>query len=388
MNIIFCRYRNVCEPDYIDAFEMLGINVIELFVNELGVDTVQHKQMALEKVIMKTSPIFVFSVNFFPYMSIVCQSLNVKYVSVSVTCPVVEIYNTTIRNSCNRVFLFDRQQYKSIRDENPEYIFYLPLGAAVSRLKEAVSPRQDYLYDVSFVGSLYNEKDPFLKADFSDEKKHYYENILNEQITLTASGQAYVEECVGDADVEYIKKSADDFYPSDMSVSNIDRFVAISNYLSPHMTYLERVRILNLLGEASYRFETHLFTKSDTSALKGVVCHGGVATLSEMPKVFAGSRINLNITTRSIKTGIPQRVWDVLACGGFLLTNYQEELPEYFENKKHLVMYENIAQMQEIITYYLEHEDIREEIADTGQKLVEQKGKVLDRVVEIIKSIA
>ena len=45
-----------------------------------------------------------------------------------------------------------------------------------------------------------------------------------------------------------------------------------------------------------------------------------------MPYVFRNSRINLNITLRSIKSGIPLRCMDIYGAGGFLLSNYQTDL--------------------------------------------------------------
>ena len=38
--------------------------------------------------------------------------------------------------------------------------------------------------------------------------------------------------------------------------------------------------------------------------------------------MFANSKVNLNITLRNIKTGIPLRALDIMGAGGFLLTNY------------------------------------------------------------------
>ncbi|MBQ3797451.1 MAG: glycosyltransferase [Butyrivibrio sp.] len=388
MNIVYCRYRNVCEPDYIDAFKALGINVVECFINEMGVSSLDEKAQKLGEIFARSTPMFVFSINYFPYISIVCQGLGIKYVSISVTCPMVEIYNTTIRNSCNRVFLFDHEQYLSVRDENPEGIFYLPLGAGVSRMDTAVGELEEerYLYDVSFVGSLYNEKDPFLELKLSDADKERYENLIREQIELTASGQDFLEKKVTSEDVEKIKSGAKDFYPSDLSVRNIDDFVAVNNYLSPHMTYLERVKILNFLAEDG-GVKVDLFTKSDTSELKGVTCHGGVESLKGMPQVFYQSRINLNLSTRSIKTGIPQRVWDVLGSGGFLITNDQKELADFFEIGKHLVAYKSLDELKELVHYYLEHEEEREAIAAEGYELVKSQGTVFMRVLDMIKNI-
>jgi spore maturation protein CgeB len=231
------------------------------------------------------------------------------------------------------------------------------------------------------VGSLYNEKDPL-----GTRLEGRFEKLINDQIGMTVSGQDYLENQIRSEDVAKIKEMAQDFYPSDMCVRNIDEFVAINNYLSPHMAYIERVRLLNMLaGQDEYN--VHLFTNSDTSDLVGVKVHGPVETLVQMPQVFYHSRINLNISVRSIKTGIPQRVWDVLASKGFLLTNYQQELPEFFEIGKHLIAYESPDELKELVEYYLKHEEERKAIADTGYELVKQKGSVLGRVVEMIKRI-
>ena len=89
-----------------------------------------------------------------------------------------------------------------------------------------------------------------------------------------------------------------------------------------------------------------------------------------MPKVFYLSRINLNITSRSIESGIPLRIWDILAVGGFCLTNYQPELEDYFEIGKDLEVYHDLKELEEKIAYYLEHEDERLRIAVNGYKKV------------------
>ena len=388
MNIIFFRYKNVCEYDYIDAFAKLGIDVVELNINDIKAKSIEEKAEIIGDVIRKNTPIFVFSINYFPYISIVCNSLKIKYVSVSVTCPMVEIYNVTIRNECNRVFLFDYDQYLSVKDENPDGIFYLPLGTNVERLANATGKIEACCYDVSFVGSLYNEKDPFNELKIKQERKTYYENLMRTQIMNASSGQDYLEGTITEENVEEIKNAASDFYSTALSVKNIDTYVAVNNYLSPHMTYIERVRTLNSIAERFGRGCLHLFTNSNAVELEDIIVHGGVDTLNEMPKVFRQSKINLNLSTRSIKTGIPQRIWDVLGAGGFLITNYQDELSDYFEIGQHLEVYKNEYELLEKIDYYLRDNELRERIAMKGHELVKSNHTVLNRVIEIIKAIA
>ena len=93
-----------------------------------------------------------------------------------------------------------------------------------------------------------------------------------------------------------------------------DRAVAAQYYLCPKISSTERISIMRSLGS---RYPVCLYTGSDTTGLPVRNC-GRVKTHTQMPLVFANSKINLNITSRSIRTGLPLRIFDVLACGGFL----------------------------------------------------------------------
>jgi spore maturation protein CgeB len=91
--------------------------------------------------------------------------------------------------------------------------------------------------------------------------------------------------------------------------------------LSRKLAEVERITVLNNL--ANY-FDVHLYTGSNTENLINVNCHGFIDYHTDMYKVFNLSKINLNITLPSIETGIPQRIFDILGAGGFVMTNYQE----------------------------------------------------------------
>lgn len=109
--------------------------------------------------------------------------------------------------------------------------------------------------------------------------------------------------------------------------------------------------------------------------------------MTHMPLVFNNSRINLNMTIRNIRTGIPLRVWDILGAGGFLLTNFQVELPDYFENGKDIVYYEDINDSCRKARYYLAHEDERRQIALNGYNIVKQNHSYTQRIATILDMV-
>jgi spore maturation protein CgeB len=80
------------------------------------------------------------------------------------------------------------------------------------------------------------------------------------------------------------------------------------------------------------------------------------------------SKINLNICTDS---GASDRVYKVLAAGGFLLTDDWEgrELTG-LEDEKHLVIYKNLDDLKTKIKFYLKYNYERERIAKGGLNAV------------------
>ena len=106
-----------------------------------------------------------------------------------------------------------------------------------------------------------------------------------------------------------------------------------------------------------------------------------------MPKIFKCSKIHLNITLRSIKSGVPQRALDIMGCGGFLMANYQPELAEYFIPGEDLVLYDSVDDLIQKIDYYLSHEEERLQIAKNGYEKVKRYHTYDTRLTEILNTV-
>lgn len=391
MEIIIHRYGSICEPDLVDAFRSCGITVIEES-REIYQKSISHEERIseLSKLILTHQTAFVFSINFFPYISEICERLRVLYVCLSVDCPVLELFSSSIRNKCNRIFLFDYMQYQRFCPENPECIFYLPLAVNTDRWEKVLAgvTKEDeirYGSRISFVGSLYKEKSPLLRLSLDDYNRGIAEGIVESQVRVPE--YSFLEDAVSESLIEAIRCRDESYYQLKDGFERTDAFVAAHYYLGMHVSYLKRLRILSELGK---EFPVDLYTNSDVSELgsvSGIRCRGEVSTHREMPKVFYCSKINLNITMHSIQSGLPQRIWDVLGCGGFLLTDYQSEIPEYFTIGKELECYEDISELKEKAAYYLDHDDIRREIADNGFRKVKARHTYIHRVYSMLKTI-
>ena len=67
-----------------------------------------------------------------------------------------------------------------------------------------------------------------------------------------------------------------------------------------------------------------------------------------------------------------ERYGDCVACGGVLISNWQEELAEEFVSGEDLVMYDSLEDAAEKVEYYLNHDDERARIARNGHEKVKK----------------
>ena len=126
-----------------------------------------------------------------------------------------------------------------------------------------------------------------------------------------------------------------------------------------------------MLSALGSRFDVDLYSGSNAADL-AVHAKGRVKTHTEMPIVFHESKINLNMTAKSIRSGIPLRIWDVLGCGGFLISNYQAEIPDYLIPGEEIILYSSKEELIELTAYYLNHPKDRAEIAHNAYQKVKE----------------
>ena len=231
----------------------------------------------------------------------------------------------------------------------------------------------------SSYGFAYTEKCPYDRlTGASDYLSGYLNGIMDAQQKLY--GCYFLEDVLSSSVIEEFRSHLPGFYTPTEKAIRDDRMAMARLYLAPKISVSERRRTMTVLGE---RFPVDLYTASDTAGLP-VQNRGLAKTLTEMPLIFHNSKINLNITSKAIREGLPLRIFDILGCGGFLLTNYQTELPSCFTIGSDLECYGSEEELLEKTEYYLTHEKDREEIAHNGYETVKQYHNYPKRLLEML----
>lgn len=396
MHILMYRWKAYNYRDIEQTFLLLG-HTVDNIEQELGsYDVSPEFERVIEEKIRGTHYDMVFTVNYFPLISNVCERTGVKYVSWTCDNPLISMYHESVFHACNYIFTFDKTNYLEFRGMGVKHIWYLPLAVDTERMDALLgapekperrnatqdSEMRKYRGDVAFVGSLY-ERNSYdkIKNRLPEYLRGYFDAVMEAQLNI--SGANIVEPMLTTNILEQLQEYFQ-LEKSEGSFSDLG-LIFQTTVLGFKIAEIERRRALI---ELSKHYKVNVYSNSDVSDLLRIQYCGSVDYWSEMPKVFRMSKINLNFTIPNIKSGIPLRIWDVLGCGGFLLTNYQAEIPYYFKEGEDLVCFDGLEDLCEKVGYYLEHKEERKRIAWNGYRKVREKHSYIERIRTILDTVA
>lgn len=382
--LIYERKEAYTQTDLIFALKNAGIRISTFTYTFENKSHDDNFTLYFLKLLSENSYDAVFSINYYPLIAECCYKKNMKYISWSYDCPLnVRNIEETLSYPTNYVFLFDRIQALKYINKGFDHIYHLPLAVNTSRLDQMIplsSHYHKYGSDISFVGSLYESTYQRLIQPLPDYLKGYLDSMCDTQLLLY--GCFFLDDTITQGLINLINEFYDHANPQ-------KNFHIIKEELSYSMatqvTNYERIRLLKLLSTIP-DCTINLFSPhnlADTS----LTFKGPIDYMSEMPYVFKTSKINLNITLKCIQSGIPLRALDIMGCGGFLLSNYQAEMTEFFRPGIDFVSYGSMDEAKDLAKYYLSHEEERKTIAQNGYEIVKQHftyEKQLKQIFDIV----
>lgn len=372
--ILFYQWYSFMNPGIEKAFKQLEIQYDILYYQQTDWEEDAIFEEKIEKQIQDNVYDAVFSVNFAPVISKVCQHRGIRYISWVYDSP-MHIRNIEVmKNSCNEIYMFDWgqvQEYKKL-GVNMEHlplavdseIFNLPMNDEIIK---------KYSAQISLVGKMYTTDYPKYTSPLSTETKKLLNDMISSQRDVYNDcfiPELLTDELLQKINAEYAKAGLD-FYIEKRELEYM---------MLCETTSRERTVILSLLSK---HFDTHLYT-TEKPGIDNLKVHGPVDYYKQMPYIFKLSDINLNISLKSIRTGIPLRCVDVLGCGGFLLSNYQEELVQYLEVGKDCEVYGSFEEMYEKAAFYTKHEELRKQIARNGFMKAQEIFMFRNRIEQMI----
>lgn len=118
--------------------------------------------------------------------------------------------------------------------------------------------------------------------------------------------------------------------------------------------------------------------------------HPEVSYYNDLPRFYPASTINFNCTSKQMKGAVNQRLFDVPAAGGFVLTDLREQMSELFEPGQEVICYNDPQEVPDLVRHYLSHPKERTAIVQAARKRVLAEhtwAHRVERMVSIMKHI-
>lgn len=350
-------------------------------IEELGED--EEEERAIEDFLKKYKVDFVLSNFFTSVIARVTNRLGMKY---AVWCMDSPTYSTwiseTALDNCY-LFYFDYREYELKKQSGHPNTYHMPLAADVVWGENLVITDEElkkYGCKMSFVGNLYtvNLYDRALDRFSEDMQDAFTEIIENSAFIWDGQERLHIPPNM----VQAVRSTCPEIFGHPYRIS--DEYFLKTFLLGRKLTQVERTLLIELLAQ---QYDIHLYTGNMEQVPERVRRFPQIDAGDGALKVFYSSKINLNITMRSIASGVPARVFDVMSIGGFMLSNWQEEIPELFDEGKEIVTYKSPEELIDKADYYLQHEDERAKIAVNGYRKVKARHTYehrLDKIISIL----
>lgn len=342
----------------------------------------------------------VISFNYFPIISMICDTCKIPYYAWVYDCPHFTLYAKQITLPCNHIGVFDREMVRKLQEKGVQTVYHVPLSVDAECFMKVIQevsevgnvsgghrscadddrgeePLPKYACDISFVGSLYTDEHNYYDRLLGVEDKKVLDDFIGRQCFCYDKDMLGEALDSGELEVDLIRTKmeeqglmlGEDYFAD---VKELLKAVVLEKKVTVEERRILLTQVVETFGD-SFRFELYTGSVLNAYSLLQKYRRGMVDYHRQMPIVFAHSKINLNITLRSIRSGIPLRVLDIMACGGFVITNWQPEIAEYFEEGRDIVFFRSAEECLNKIKYYLAHDEERRAIAIAGQRSVKER---------------
>ncbi len=382
--ILVFRWNSINDSDMIKELERYGFEIDFLGVKDINyvrqTDSTEVFCTFLDQHDDKYD--FVFSVNFFDELAEACYSHNIPYLCWVYDSPANLGTRKRLGFDTTNVFLFDSEEtYREQHNIKGAHLEYLPLAANIEKydaIEINENDREKYSSEISFIGQLYDNKLNEYMQYMSDYQKAFFNAMIDynvgkydtdivRHIVNMDNSEWFSDKRLVDA-VYREESKGDKYFPVEDKSPNaiIGKLILRTNQT---ITNRERLILISML---SNHWDFKLYSTSSHEVFNNVKECGTIDYYTNAPKVFKLSKINLNITLKTIISGIPLRCLDIMGCGGFLLSNYQRDFDEHFKDGENVALFNSIEEAYDKCKYYLEHESERIRVARCGYETVQK----------------
>jgi len=380
--------------DYISAFIKQGYDVFTLDIRPFFTLSDQEDKFQflkrIEKDVKLFSPHFAVGYNIDTCIFLpkpegeihLFENLKIPYISLFYDNPMTPGFSTlmspVVNSDLYTVFIWDHYYLDQFMQKYGKKAHFLPLASN----PDVFFPRSSakaFECDIGFIGSI------SLTDNFDADRKkkgwdQWFVDFARQVIDTKRINKHFPLGEIINAVVDTLPET------SKNAILNFSQSPEFDIFFQSVNSEIGSINRYETIQSIPAELKTNLYGTQGWKRLheKNLSYKGKIEYHSEAPAVYTSSRVNLNITSTQLVDSVNQRVFDVPACEGFLLTDNCPSLPELFEPDIEIVVYDDLKDMKDKLIFYLNNDTQRNKIARRARKRFLAHHTYQHRVQQII----
>ncbi len=119
----------------------------------------------------------------------------------------------------------------------------------------------------------------------------------------------------------------------------------------------------------------------------GVTYRGFAGHHHQLTEIYRAGKIHVDVNRLYQLDIVPMRVFDILACGGFLIAEYSPALAELFDVGRELETWDSVDELVKKVRYYKAHPEEAQYIAAKGLIAVQSRHSMAARLFQMLNQL-
>ncbi len=366
--------------DISEALRDEGYSTATWSINQFAEEELNHTATRLQ-------PSLVAAINYSHGLAEACEDAGLPLLVWEID-PSTDKLKPTKASVSTNIFTYRSKQQEEYRNAGFAKVQYLPLAANTQRRQPIdldASQLDRYSNTISFVGNSMVEQGQRFRSRFVE----LYSNWRGDSSETVDEANQFITTILSAQSEEWCS-----YKIPELVQEHLSKFAQAMDFLDPedHPTVLlsemaaadKRLTFLANLGQV----EIAVWGDEGWNDLTEYGCKymGPAGHRDELNLIYSGSTINLDINRIYQSDIVTMRVFDALACGGFVLTEHCEALSEAFEVGSEIESYRTFEEMIAKIEHYMEHPDEARVIAERGMARVHRDHTIASRMRYMLTS--
>jgi spore maturation protein CgeB len=261
------------------------------------------------------------------------------------------------------LFVWDKVYLEDMKKRGYRHSQHLPLGTNPDIFRPLKKKQTKYRHALSFVGTIQDIQD---KMEVLEGVPDFVKEIFEKSIRRKLRNPSRSFHEILPSVAQHLPENEWCLWQEFLKSKDYWRFFNALNQVTNNI-WREQVVTSIALNEVDIAvYGNSLWEKHDVHYCGKIDYHRA------LPRLYASTPLHLNLTAPQLFTAINNRIYDVLAAGSAILTDWRQSLEEAFDPEKELIVFNTVEEAVELAKKWCRPEMLEalQKIADTGRRRV------------------